>query len=55
VPSIFGFISDHDASFHHPTHIVDSYVDVRQRVAFDGDQVREITRSDGTEFFFFSK
>src|SRR6202040_4207292 len=40
----FRFVHHHGATLHHPTQIVDSHVDVRERVAFDGDKVREITR-----------
>jgi hypothetical protein len=55
VPSIFGLISDHGASFHHPTHVVDGDIDVRQWIAFHGHQVAKITRSDGAEFLFFAQ
>jgi len=41
----FGLVHHHAAGFHDPTHIVDGHVDVCQRVAFDGDEVREIAVS----------
>ncbi len=51
----FDLVRDYRTAFHHPTHIVDGHVDVRQRIAFDGDKVGKITRSHGAEFLFLAK
>jgi hypothetical protein len=44
VPSIFGLIGHDGAGFHDSTHIVNGYVDVRQRIAFDGNHVCKNSR-----------
>jgi hypothetical protein len=49
------FLDNDGAGFHDPAHIVDRYVDVCQRVAFDGDEVGKITWRNRPEFFFFAQ
>src|SRR5262245_12107550 len=39
----FCFVDDDGATFHDPTNVVQNDVDVRQRIAFDGDNVGEET------------
>ncbi len=51
----FGLIRHYCARLHYPAHIVDSYVDVRQRIAFYRHQVAKITRRNGAKFLFFAQ
>jgi hypothetical protein len=50
-----GFIHYHRATFHHPAHFVSRHVDVRQRIAFDGNQVGKVARRYGPEFFLLAQ
>ncbi len=50
-----GLVRHYGASFHHPFHLVNRDIDVRQWIAFYRDQVAKITRRNRPEFFFFSK
>ena len=44
-----GAIDDDRAALHHPAYLVDDDVDVRERVAVDGDQIRVIAGRDRAE------
>src|SRR5215831_8175126 len=48
----FGFVDNHRATFHHPTHIFDDHADVGERIALHRDDVRKVARRDGTETSF---
>ena len=50
-----GFVYDYLAGFHYPADAVDGYVDVGERVAFDGDQVGVVAGGYGAEFGGFAE
>ena len=49
------FVDDNDATFHDPANIVQNDVDVRKRIAFDGDNVGEETGCYRTQVLFHSE
>ena len=43
------FVDDHLTGFHYPTHVLDGYLNVGERIAFDGDEIGEVAGGDGAE------
>src|SRR5258708_18925863 len=49
------FVYYNGAGLHHPAHFVDCGLDVVQRIAFDGQNVGEITRTDCSQALFHAE
>jgi hypothetical protein len=47
--AILSPVHNHGSALHHPTNPVENHTDIGERVALDGDDVREEAGSDLTE------
>src|SRR6266566_8820435 len=50
--SVLCVVHHHRPALHHPLHVLHNNIDISQRVPLDGDQIREISRSDCSQLFF---